>query len=132
MVFKSRLDLMKMNIRNGKYFDGCELTYHFHVIEYQYRGLQHAHLVAWFEDAYDIDDPNRANLLDFVNKHFIAEMPRFEGEDYQYTFALDGVPENTDFFKRNAVEMVCMNNTHKCAMAINGCKRETDNKCRRG
>jgi hypothetical protein len=38
--------------------------------------LPHAHLVARFEDAYDIDDPNRANLLDFVNKHFIAEMPR--------------------------------------------------------
>ena len=33
-VFKARLDLMKMNIRNGKYFGGCELAYHFHVIEY--------------------------------------------------------------------------------------------------
>ena len=131
-VFKSRLDLMKMNLRNGKYFNGCELTYHFHVIEYQYRGLPHAHLVARFEEAYDIDDPNRANLLDFVNKHFIAEMPRFEGEDYQNIFALDGVPEYTDFFKRNAVEMVRMNNTHKCAMAVNGCKREADDKCRRG
>jgi len=31
-VFKSRLDLMKMNIRNGKYFDGRELIYTFHVI----------------------------------------------------------------------------------------------------
>ena len=131
-VFKSRLDLMKMNLRNGKYFDGCELTYHFHVIEYQYRGLPHAHLVARFEEAYDIDDPNRANLLYFVNKHFIAEMPRFEGEDYQNIFALDGVPEYTDFFKRTAVEMVRMNNTHKCAMAVNGCKKEADDKCRRG
>ena len=28
--------------------------------------------------------------------------------------------------------MVCMNNTHKCATAINGCKREADDKCRRG
>jgi hypothetical protein len=32
-VFKSRLDLMKMNIRNGKYFDGRELIYTFHMIE---------------------------------------------------------------------------------------------------
>jgi hypothetical protein len=55
-VFKSRLDQMKTNIRDGKYFDGSELTYHFHVIEYQYRGLPHVHLVARFEDAYDIDD----------------------------------------------------------------------------
>ena len=45
-VLKSRLDQMKMNIRNGKYFDGHETTYTFHVIEYQYRGLPHAHLVA--------------------------------------------------------------------------------------
>jgi hypothetical protein len=45
-VFKSRLDQMKMNILNGKYFDGHEPTYSFHVIECQYCGLLHAHLVA--------------------------------------------------------------------------------------
>jgi hypothetical protein len=45
-VFKSRLDQMKMNSRNGKYFIGHEPTYLFHVIEYQYHGLPHAHLVA--------------------------------------------------------------------------------------
>jgi hypothetical protein len=45
-VSKSRLDQMKMNIRNGEYFDGCEPNYMFHVIEYQYCGLPHAHLVA--------------------------------------------------------------------------------------
>ena len=33
-VFKSRLDQMKTNIRNGKYFSGRELTYRFHVIEH--------------------------------------------------------------------------------------------------
>ncbi len=44
--FKSRLDQIKMNIRNGKYFDGHEPTYLFHLIEYQYCGLPHAHLVA--------------------------------------------------------------------------------------
>ncbi len=44
-VFKSRLDQMKINIRNGKYFDGRELICTFYVIEYQYRGLPHAHLV---------------------------------------------------------------------------------------
>ena len=45
-VFKSWLDLMKMNLHNGKFVYGCELTYHFHVIEYQYCRLPHAHLVA--------------------------------------------------------------------------------------
>ena len=47
---------MKMNITNEKYFDGRELIYTFHVIEYQYRGLPHAHLVVRLDDAHDIDD----------------------------------------------------------------------------
>ena len=34
-VFESRLDVMKTNIRNVKYFGGREVTYTFHVIEYQ-------------------------------------------------------------------------------------------------
>ena len=67
-VFKSRLDLMKMNIRNGKYFDGCELIYTFHVIEYKYRGLPHAHLVVRLDDAHDIDDPNREDLIYSVKR----------------------------------------------------------------
>jgi hypothetical protein len=131
-VFKSRLDLMKINLRNGKYFDGCKLSYHFHVIEYQYRGLPHAHLVARFKGSYDIDDENRANLLEFVNKHFIAEIPRFEGEDCQNIFSLNGTSIITDSFKRKAVEVVRMNNTHKCAVAINGCKRQAEDECKRG
>jgi hypothetical protein len=57
-VLKSRLDQMKMNIRHGKYFDGREIFHTFHVIEYQYRGLPHAHLVVCLDDAHDIDDPN--------------------------------------------------------------------------
>jgi hypothetical protein len=69
---------MKMNIRNGKYFDGRELIYTFHVIEYQYRGLPHAHLVVRLDDAHDIDDPNREDLIYFVNRHFVAEMPRLK------------------------------------------------------
>ncbi len=62
-VFKSRLDQMKMNIRNRKYFDGCEPTYMFHMIEYQYRGMSHAHLVAQLDDANDINDPNHEDLI---------------------------------------------------------------------
>ncbi len=80
-VFKSRLDQMKMNIRNGKYFDGPELIYTFHVIEYQYRGLSHAHLVVGLDNAHDIDNPNRKDLIYFVNRHFVAEMPIFKGKN---------------------------------------------------
>jgi hypothetical protein len=96
-VFKSRLDQMKMNIQNGKYFDGCEVTYTFHVIECQYWGL-----------------PNREDLINFVNRHFAAEMPCFEGEEFQNIYAEDGAPAYTDEYKQKAVEVVHMNNTHKC------------------
>jgi hypothetical protein len=34
-VFKSRLDKFKTNIRNGKYFESCEVIYKIHMIEYQ-------------------------------------------------------------------------------------------------
>ncbi len=33
----------------------------------------------------------------------------------------------TDEYKRKAVEVVRMNNTHKCATAINGCKEKEQN-----
>ncbi len=52
-VFKSGLDQIKMNLQNGKYFEGPGLTYTFHMIQYHYRGLPHAHLVARLNDAYD-------------------------------------------------------------------------------
>ena len=83
VVFKSRLDQLEMNLRNGKYFDGHELIYSFHVIEYQYCDLPHAHLVARLKDAPDISDQNNKDLINFVDSHFKAELPRFEGEEHQ-------------------------------------------------
>ncbi len=34
----------------------------------------------------DYDDPNREDLIYFVNRHFVAEMPRFEGEEYHNVY----------------------------------------------
>ncbi len=90
---------MKMNIWNGKYFDGCEPTNTFHVIEYHYCGLPHEHLVARLDDANDIDEPNREDLINFVNRHFAAEMPCFEGEECQKPYAVDGAPAYTEQYK---------------------------------
>ena len=84
------------------------------------------------DDAHDIDDPNREDLIYFVNRHFVAEMPRFEGEEYQNVFQEDGSTAFTDEYKRKAVEVVRMNNTHKCSTAINGCKKDGSEKCKRG
>jgi hypothetical protein len=123
---------LKTNIRNGKYFDGLGITYIFHVIEYQYCGLPHAHMVIRLDDAHDIDDANRDVLIDFVNRNFVAEMPRFEGEEHQNVYAKDGHPDFTDEYQEMAVKEVWMNNSHKCATAINGCKKDADAKCKRG
>ena len=79
----------------------------FHVIEYQYRGLPHAHIVIRLKDAYDIIEPNREDLMiHFVNKYFVAEMPRFEGEEHQNVNTKDGDPEFTEEYKRKAIEVV--------------------------
>jgi hypothetical protein len=54
-AFKLRLDQIKTNLRHGKYFKLREVDYTFHVIEYQYRGLPHAHMVIGLDNAHDID-----------------------------------------------------------------------------
>jgi hypothetical protein len=99
------------------------------VIEYQYQGLPHAHLVVCLDNAHDIDDPNCEDLINFINRHFVAEMPRFEGEEHQNVYMQDVF---TDEYKHKAVEVVHMNNTHKCATSINGCKQDDDDTCKRG
>ena len=132
VVFKSRLDQFKMNLCNGKYFDGRKPMYGFHVIEYQYCGLPHAHLVSRLENGHDIHDPNRDDLIHFVNRYFVAEMPRFEGDENQNVFHFGGVATFTDEYKQKAIELLRMHNTHKCAVAKNGCKKKADDICKRG
>jgi hypothetical protein len=131
-VFKARLDQLKANIRNGKYFGGSTLKYTFHVIEYQYRGLPHAHLVIRLTDAPDIDNPDKDALIKFVNKHFVAEIPRFEGDEYPNVFPALGEPPFTEEYKQKCVELVRMHNTHKCSEAVNGCKKNSTARCKRG
>jgi len=90
--------------------------------------------VVCLDDAHDIDDPNREDLIYFVNRHFVvvAEMPHFEGEEYQNVHTEYGTPAFTEDYKQNAVEVVRMNNTHKCSTAINGCKKKDSGICKRG
>jgi hypothetical protein len=45
------------------------------VIEYQYCGLPHAHMVFHLENAHDIDiNDNQDDLIDFVDRNFIVEL----------------------------------------------------------
>jgi hypothetical protein len=62
----------------------------------QYFSFPHAHLVARLDDANDIDGPNREDLINFVNRHFAAEMPRFDGEELQNIYTVDGAPAYTE------------------------------------
>ena len=59
-------------------------------------------------------------------------MPRFEGEEHQNVYTKDGDQKFTDEYKRKAIEVVHMSNTHKCATAINGCKIYSNAQCKRG
>ena len=59
-------------------------------------------------------------------------MPRFVGEEYQNVYEEDWSTAFTNDYKQKAVEVVCMNNTHKCATAINGCKKDDGEKCKWG
>jgi hypothetical protein len=94
-VFKSRLDQIKTNIRHRKYFQLCEVDFTFHVIEYQHRGLPHAHIVICLDNAHDIDANNCEDLFDFANRNIVAEMPQFKGDENQNVHWWDNQNELT-------------------------------------
>ncbi len=59
-------------------------------------------------------------------------MPRFEGEEFQNIHWWDNEHELADNSKAKALEMVRKHNLHKCAVAVNGCKKDISDRCRRG
>jgi hypothetical protein len=61
-------------------------------------------VVICLKDAYDIDADNRDDLISFVNQHFLAEMPSFEGEDHQNIYAEDRAQPFTAENKSKAME----------------------------
>ncbi len=101
------------------------------MIRYQYRGLPHAHLVAILENGHDIHDPNRDDLINFVERYFVAEMLWcFGGDENQNAFQSASVPNFPEEYKQKAIELVRMQNTHKCAVAANGCKKQAGDICK--
>ncbi len=83
-------------------------------------------------DSPDIEDENGEELISFVNKYFIAEMLRFEGDKHQNIYHEEDSPAYTDAYKCKSVELVRMNNTHQCSIAINGCKKNEGCQCKSG
>ena len=72
-VFKSRLNQFKTNILKGKYFQSDREAYMFHVIEYQYQGLPHAHMVFRLRSAPDIDAIDHDQLISFVDRNLLQK-----------------------------------------------------------
>ena len=105
------------------------MVYILHVIEYQFRGVPHAHIVLRLKNGIDTNDDTES-LIDFVNKYFIAEMPRFAREENQNVFQDDGELQFDTMYRKKAMELVRTYNVHQCVDAINGCLKGT--RCRRG
>ena len=59
-------------------------------------------------------------------------MPRCEGEENQNIFQSARCQNITDEYKQRAIELVRMHNTHKCAVAENSCKKQSNDICKRG
>lgn len=71
IVFHAKLNALVHNLRNGKYFGNKKTVYILYVIEYQNRGLPHAHIVCRVED---IDDDEESKL-EWIRKYIQARYP---------------------------------------------------------
>ncbi len=71
-------------------------------------------------------------LISFVNRNFIAKLPRFQWNEYHNIKWWGNENELTEDYKAKALEVVCKHNLHNCAVAINGCKKDASDRCQRG
>jgi hypothetical protein len=113
-VFKQRLSALLANLRAGKYFKG-RVIYEISVIEYQHRGLPHAHIVMKLDGAPMASQPIEASA--WVDANISAKMP---------IITEASTPEDIAY-----AELVETHMTHKCANAVNGCLDE-NNHCKKG
>ena len=72
-VFKLRLDALLDNIRRGKYFGGHKSVYIIRVVEYQHRGMPHAHIVLKLENMPDEDDHDGMQV--WIDEFISARLP---------------------------------------------------------
>ena len=71
------------NLRNGKYFNNTKTKYDIHVIEYQHRGLPHAHIVAQLH----IKINNNNEACTWMDANINTTMPSHE--DFEYFEAVN-------------------------------------------
>jgi hypothetical protein len=103
------------NLKIGKYFGSRKFEYIIYVIEYQHRGLPHAHIVVKLENVPATDNPN---ISLFIDEHFIACIP-----------ILSATSTDED---RRIHSLVIKHMQHRCVVACNGCKKTAESICSKG
>jgi hypothetical protein len=102
--------------RNGKYFNAGSVVFLIYVIEYQFRGLPHAHIVIRLSNAPDHKNP--AETATWIDENVSAELPVIDtestAEDIKYA------------------SLVANNMIHNCYANQNTCLDKTTHLCRSG
>ena len=121
-VFKARLQALIHNLKQGKYFNGGKVQYIMYVIEYQHRGLPHAHIVVRL-DNHPVDELAMTKL-NYIKQHIQARYP------------IELSNNATEVHKEDYntyVNLIHSKMIHKCStQAPNGCKKDIDSRCRHG
>ena len=131
-VFKARLKALIHNIKHGKYFGGRKTVYFLYVIEYQFRGLPHAHIVFKLENG----PVTQGEKLQFIDTFFKAKYPEpFQEKTAMEIFLLNQRDTN-DYNKNKAeheqyVKLISDFMVHTCSASVNGCK-DKNGFCKRG
>jgi len=133
-VFYRKLQAVLVNIRRGKYFNVKntpnkyhEIKFEVRVIEYQRRGLPHAHLVLKFKD----DDgmpkyEDKLALAEWIDYHITTVFPSTPDDEQPLEIG-ESFEEDTEYAKITKSHMI-----HKCFSETNGgCKNE-NNICSKG
>jgi hypothetical protein len=124
-VFHHRLSALLHNIRQGKYFDDEDLhgdsvvrrkvIYELRCIEYQHRGLPHAHIVIQLDNIPDSNDQIACGR--WIDQYLTCEYPVVDG---------NSSPSDIEYY-----QAVKQNMIHKCSDGVNGCLND-QGVCRKG
>jgi hypothetical protein len=97
-VFKGKLKMFLQRLRQGAYFGGGKPVYLMYVIEYQHRGMPHAHIVARLTN----HPTTLREKVEWVDKYISARCP---------------CPDTDPDYHR----LVQEHEVHHCSRAVNGC-----------
>lgn len=113
-VFKAKLAALLANLKNGHYFGG-KSAYIIHVIEFQHRGLPHAHIVCRISNG-----PNHLEedkCIEWIDRFISAKMPVLDE---------NSTDEDSDYY-----DFVTSQMCHRHFRGVNGCL-DGDNNCSKG